>query len=190
MTVAVDVAIDAPASLTNTGIVAGGGDVLSLNNIAEDVTTIAPGPDVTISKIHTQSFSPGQASGVFLLTVTNGGGAPTQGRVDVVDDLPAGLIARTAGGTGWTCEVSDETVACSRTDALAPGVSYPSITLTADVAPELPLGTTLINTATVSDDGDVNRGNNTAEDQVVLSLYTQHFRGRRHRASSRRMSAS
>ena len=58
----------------------------------------------------------------------------------MVDDLPVGLIARTASGTGWTCEVSDETVACSRTDALAPGASYPSITLTADVAPELPLG--------------------------------------------------
>ena len=95
---------------------------------------------MTISKVHTQSFSPGQAGGVFLLTVTNGGGAPTEGRVDVVDDLPVGLIARTASGTGWTCEVSDETVACTRTDALAPGSSYPSITLTADVAPELPLG--------------------------------------------------
>src|SRR4029434_2521172 len=87
-----------------------------------------------------------------------------------VDDLPPGLTAKSASGGGWTCEVSDETVACTRSDALAPGASSPSIPLTADVAPNLVIGSVLTNTATVSRGGDVNPGNNTAQDSEVLGL--------------------
>ncbi len=170
VTVTVDVADNAPASVTNSAIVAGGGDVLATNNVADDVTAVTTGPDLTITKTHPNSFGPGQTGVIFILTVTNRGGAPTQGRVDVVDDLPVGLTAKAASGGGWTCEVTVDTVACSRTDALAPGASYPSITLTADVAPNLAVGSTLTNTATVSRGGDVNLGNNTAEDSEVLAL--------------------
>ena len=137
VTVTVDVADNAPASVTNTAIVAGGGDVLAINNVADDVTAVTPGPDLTITKTHPNSFGPGQTGVIFILTVTNRGGAPTQGRVEVVDDLPVGLTAKAASGGGWTCEVTVDTVACSRTDALAPGASYPAITLTADVAADL-----------------------------------------------------
>ena len=56
------------------------------------------GPDLTIAKTHPNSFGPGQTGVIFILTVTNRGGAPTQGRVDVVDDLPVGLTAKTASG--------------------------------------------------------------------------------------------
>jgi uncharacterized repeat protein (TIGR01451 family) len=170
VTVTVDVADNAPASVTNTAIIAGGGDVLSLNNVAQDPTAVTAGPDLTITKTHPNSFGPGQTGVIFILTVTNRGGAPTQGRVDVVDDLPVGLTAKAAGGSGWTCEVTGDTVACSRSDALAPGASYPSITLTADVAPNLTVGSILTNTATVSRGGDVNLGNNTAQDSEVLGL--------------------
>ena len=89
--------------------------------------------------------------------------------------MPVGLTAKAASGDGWTCEVSDQTVACSRTDALAPGASYPSITVTADVDPDLAVSSILINIASVSRGGDVNPGNNTAEDVVVLSPFTQYF---------------
>jgi uncharacterized repeat protein (TIGR01451 family) len=170
VTLTVDVADSAPASVTNTAIIAGGGDVLSLNNLAQDLTAVTAGPDLTITKTHPNSFGPGQAGVIFILTVTNRGGSPTQGLVNVVDDLPVGLTAKAASGGGWTCEVTVDTVACSRSDVLAPGASYPSITLTADVAPNLKVGSTLTNTATVSRGGDVNTGNNTAEDSEVLGL--------------------
>jgi uncharacterized repeat protein (TIGR01451 family) len=170
VTVTVDVADDAPASVTNTAIVAGGGDVLAINNVLDDVTAVTRGPDLTITKTHPNSFGPGQTGVIFILTVTNRGGAPTQGRVDVVDDLPVGLTAKAASGGGWTCEVTDDTVACTRTDALAPGASYPTITLTADVASILRIGSVLTNRATVSRGGDVNQGNNTAEDSEILGL--------------------
>ena len=43
MTVTVDVAPNAPPSVTNTRDVAGGGDVNTANNTATDVTTILRG---------------------------------------------------------------------------------------------------------------------------------------------------
>ncbi len=168
VTVTVDVADNAPAALINTAIVAGGGDVLPINNVVEDPTAVTAGPDLAITKTHPNSFGPGQTGVIFVLTVTNRGGASTLGRVDVVDDLPVGLTVKTASGGGWTCEVTIDTVACSRSDALAPGASYPAITLTTDVATNLAIGSILTNKATVSDGGDVNQGNNTAEDSEVL----------------------
>ena len=52
MTITVDVAADAPASIINRAIVAGGGDVLSSDNTAEDLTVVAAGPDLTLVKSH------------------------------------------------------------------------------------------------------------------------------------------
>jgi uncharacterized repeat protein (TIGR01451 family) len=175
VTVIVDVADNAPASVTNRALIAGGGDVFSLNNVAEDTTVVVPGPDPTITKTHPSGFGPGQTGVMFIVTVINQGNSQTQGRVDVVDDLPSGMTARSASAPGWSCEVSDQVVACSRTDALAPAASYPPIMLTVDVAPELPPASSLINTARVSGGGDIESGNNTAEDAALLSLYTQHF---------------
>jgi uncharacterized repeat protein (TIGR01451 family) len=171
VTITVDVAADASASITNRAIVAGGGDVFSLNNVAYDSAAVAGGPDLTIMKTHPRGFGPGQA-GVFILTVTNRGETPTDGLVNVVDDLPVGLTAKTASGAGWTCEVSNDTVACSRSNALAPGASYPSITLSAVAARDVEVGSTLINRATVSRGGDVKLDNNIAEDLVVVSRRT------------------
>ena len=186
MTVTVDVADNAPASVTNRAIVAGGGDVLPTNNVVDDVTAVTTGPDLTITKTHPNSFGPGQTGVIFILTVTNRGGSPTQGRVEVVDDLPVGLTAKAASGGGWTCEVTVDTVACTRTDALAPGASYPAITLTADVAADLAIGSTLTNRATVSRGGDVNPGNNTAEDSEILDCVRTFASPRRTRATSPR----
>jgi uncharacterized repeat protein (TIGR01451 family) len=169
VTITVDVAGDAPASITNTAIVAGGGDVSSLNNVAQDSAAVALGPDLNIVKTHPHSFGPGQAGVPFILTVTNRGETPTDGLVNVVDDLPVGLTAKGATGAGWSCEFSTDTVACSRSDALASGASYPSITVTADVARDLTVGSTVINRATVSRGGDITADNNTAEDSAVLS---------------------
>ncbi len=170
VTLTVDVAENLPASVVNTAIIAGGGDVLSGDNVAQDITAITSGPDPTITKTHPNSFGPGQTGVIFILTVTNRGASPTQGVVEVVDDLPEGLTAKSASGSGWTCELLAAIVACSRTDVLAPGASYPSITLTVDVASNLALGSTLTNRVTVSAGGDVNTGNNTAQDSEILGL--------------------
>ena len=66
-------------------------------------------------------------------------------------------------GTGWTCGAST----CTRSDALAPGASYPAITVTVNVAPDAPSQVT--NQVTVSGGGSVAA---TANDVTTIAPVT------------------
>ena len=92
--------------------------------------------------------------------MTNTGGVATSGTVTVIDNLPTGLSPATVSGPGWSCGISGNTVTCTRSDPLAPGASYPPITLTVNVASNAPPSVT--NMATVGGGGDLNAANNTA----------------------------
>ena len=118
---------------------------------------ITPGADLTLTKTRAGSFIQGQ-TGVYTITVNNAGGTPTSGTVTVSDTLPASLDPVMAAGSGWTCNLLDHTVTCNRADALAPGQSYPPITLTVNVVPNAPASVT--NAASVSGGSDVNSANN------------------------------
>ena len=115
------VAANAPASVTNTAIVFGGGETNPSNNTATDPTTIIAGPDLTITKTHAGNFK-GQ-TGTYTLTVSNTGGSPTSGSVTVTDNVPIGLVPTSAAGAGWTCTNAAQGVTCNRSDPLAPGAS-------------------------------------------------------------------
>ncbi|HEX4943522.1 MAG TPA: IPTL-CTERM sorting domain-containing protein [Usitatibacteraceae bacterium] len=166
ITVIVNVAPTAPASVTNTATASVGGDVDATNNSSSDVATILPGPDLTISKSHASSFLQGQVGAAFTVTVSNGGGIPTSGAVTVTDNVPAGLTPTAAAGAGWVCNVAGASVTRVRSDPLAPGASYGPITLTVNVAPDAPPSVT--NTAIASGGGDVNAANNTASDVATI----------------------
>src|SRR5207302_1646534 len=76
LTITVSVAGNAPASVTNTATVAGGGEVNTANDSASDPTTIiqvTPVADLTISKSHTGNFRQGDTADIYSLTVTNVG---------------------------------------------------------------------------------------------------------------------
>ena len=75
LTLTVNVASNAPASVTNTATVAGGGETNTSNDTASNVTTIgtAPVPDLTITKTHTGNFTQGQTGATYTLTVKNSG---------------------------------------------------------------------------------------------------------------------
>ena len=60
ITITLNVASNAPPSVTNIATVSGGGDSNASNNTASDPTTILPGPDLTIAKSHTGNFTQGQ----------------------------------------------------------------------------------------------------------------------------------
>jgi uncharacterized repeat protein (TIGR01451 family) len=165
LTLTVNVAANAPATVINTATVSGGGETNLANDTANDSTTVVGTPDLTISSTHTGSFAPGTSGGAFLLTVTNVGGGPTVGTVTVVDTLSAGLTATAISGTGWTCVLATRT--CTRSDALAAGASYPVITVTVSVASNAP--STVSNSATVSGGGETNVGNDTGNDIVVAA---------------------
>ena len=125
-----------------------------------------PAPDLTISKTHVGNFTQGQIGAQFTVTVTNSGTPSTIGVVTLTDAVPPGLTPTAASGAGWTCTVTGATVTCTRSDALAPGASYPPVTITVNVAASAPASVT--NTATISGGGDVNTTNNTATDVATI----------------------
>jgi uncharacterized repeat protein (TIGR01451 family) len=153
ITLTVNVASNAPTSVTNTATVSGGGETNQSNDTASDVTTVtaAGSPDLTINKTHFGNFVQGQTGATYTITAKNSGGASSSGTVTVTDTLPVGLSATAISGTNWNCTLA--TLTCTRSDALAAGASYPSITLTVNVASNAP--TSVTNTATVSGGGEV-----------------------------------
>jgi uncharacterized repeat protein (TIGR01451 family) len=125
----------------------------------------ARGPDMTVAKSHAGDFVAG-GPGVYTITVSNSGNAPSSGAVTLKDNLPGGLTATAISpGTGWACELA--TLTCSRDDPLAAGASYPAVTLTVAAADDAPAQVT--NTATVSGGGEgAATGNNTAADPTTI----------------------
>ncbi|MGA8764197.1 MAG: hypothetical protein WB562_15120, partial [Candidatus Sulfotelmatobacter sp.] len=119
-------------------------------------------PDVTLGKSHAGNFVRG-SSASYTVPVSNLSlyGA-SYGIVNVNDTLPAGLTPTSASGTGWSCSVASQTVSCVRSDALAGSSSYPSITITANVAQTAP--PTVTNTALVAGGGELNLANDSATD--------------------------
>jgi uncharacterized repeat protein (TIGR01451 family) len=103
---------------------------------ASDPTNIDPGvPVLSVTKTHNGNFSQGQTNATYKVTVTNTGPVPTFGPVNVDDLLPPGLTFVSMSGTGWTCGGPPH---CNRNDALAPGASYPVITVTVNVLATAP----------------------------------------------------
>ena len=160
ITITVNVANNAAASVTNSVSVSGGGQTNTGNDTANDPTTITQLPDLTVAKTHTGNFTQGQVGATYSITVTNSGSVATTGAVSVTDSLPADLTATAISGTGWSCVLG--TLTCTRSDALAAGSSYPVITLTVDVAMNAPASVT--NSVSVSGGGETNTGNNSADD--------------------------
>jgi uncharacterized repeat protein (TIGR01451 family) len=164
ITLTVNVANNAAASVTNSVSVSGGGETNTGNNTASDPTTINQLPDLTIVKSHSGNFTQGQAGATYSITATNSGSAATSGVVTVTDTLPSGLTATAIGGTGWSCVLG--TLTCTRSDALASGSSYPVITLTVNVA--MNAASSVTNSVAVSGGGETNTGNNSANDVTTI----------------------
>src|SRR5579872_6015493 len=125
------------------------------------MTVEAPGtvPELGITLTHSGNFPPG-ANGSYTVTVSNAAaGLTSSGTVTVTDAVPNGLTLVTMSGTGWTCVAN----VCTRADALAPGASYPPITVSVNVAANA--SSTLVNTATVSGGGSAN---STATDPTTI----------------------
>lgn len=164
ITVTVNVSLSAPASVTNSVSVSGGGQIVTTNDTATDPTTINQLPDLTITKSHVGNFTQGQVGATYSITATNSGLAATSGTVTVVDTLPTGLTATAISGSGWSCVLG--TLTCTRSDALAAGSSYPLITVTVTVANNAVSSVT--NSVTISGGGQTNTANDTATDPTTV----------------------
>lgn len=169
ITLTVNVANNAPASLTLFGAVSGGGELNTSNDSFSDPTTVIQIPDLAVAKTHVGTFAQGQLGETYTITVSNVGFAPTSGQVTVTDQLPAGLTATAISGAGWTCS-TPPTLTCTRADALNPlNAAYPPITLTVNVDANAPMPS-VTNTASVSGGGEVNATNDGASDVTTITV--------------------
>ena len=123
-------------------------------------------PDMTLGKSHVGNFTRGAAASYTIPVSNVSPFGSTSGVVTINDTLPFGISPTGASGLGWSCSVSGQTVSCTRSDVLAAGASYPSITLNALVSQSAPA--TLTNTATVSGGGEANLLNDTATDTAIV----------------------
>jgi len=77
------------------------------------------------------NFSSGQTNASYTISVSNTGNGATSGAVTVADP-PTGFAITAISGPGWGgCTPS--TPACTRSDSLAAGQSFPPITVTGNV---------------------------------------------------------
>ncbi len=166
ITLTVGVGAAAAPSVTNTASVSTPGETATGNNSDSDPTTVIRVPDLSITKVHSGSFTVG-ANGVYGIMVANSAAAgPTTGAITVTDVLPAGLSFVSGTGTGWSCSNSGQTVTCTHAASLAAGSSAPAINLTVGVASAAAPSVT--NTASVATAGEVAAGDNSASDATTV----------------------
>ena len=125
-------------------------------------------PDLAIEKRRTSGAIVAGQDVDYELDVENVGDASSLGTVTVTDTLPAGLTVKSVSGTGWTCSTTlPRDISCTRSSALAPGASYPVISLKAGT--DSGLDGAVTNTATVSGGSDVNFANNSGSNTTASS---------------------
>ena len=113
------------------------------------VANSAGPPVLGITKSHVGNFSTGQQNAQYTLSVSNNGTGPTIDPVTVTEMVPSGETLVSMSGSGWTCTAGSNT--CTRSDALAAGMSYAAITVTVNVAANST--SPQVNTATVTGGG-------------------------------------
>lgn len=113
------------------------------------------------------STAPGTTGLTFATTVRNNGGTASTGVVTVVETLDALETITSFGGPGWSCPPG--TLTCTRSDSLAPGASYPDITMTYNLSSiQLPVSAHI--TSRISGGGDTDLSNNSATQTVNFVL--------------------
>ncbi len=83
-------------------------------------------PVLSVEQTSQGTFLQGQTGAIITAVVRNqAGAAATNGVMTVTESVPAGMALMSMSGTGWSCPG----LFCTRSDTLAPGSSYPPITM-------------------------------------------------------------
>ncbi len=132
-----------------------------------DTSTVSVGPleaDLAIVKTSSGLFEIGQ-TGLYNLAVRNDGPDAADGPIEVLDTLPTGLTYVSAAPAPWTCSDVGQLVTCEHPGPLPAGQDLPTLELTVQIGQNVPTGSPLVNTATVSSptpDPDPNNNTDTS----------------------------
>ncbi|AFZ11996.1 conserved repeat domain protein [Crinalium epipsammum PCC 9333] len=180
-TTAVDIIVNvgtgtSVGSFTNTAIVSiPSGETNTNNNSASDPTTIVGSADISVTKAHVGTFSPGQ-QGTYTIVVTNSAASiATPTSITLIDQLPNYLTYVSGTGTNWDCPATVPPgtdpgldVTCTYNASLAPNNST-TLTFKVLINTSVPNSSSLTNFVTVySSTPDPDTSNNTAKDTVTV----------------------
>ena len=98
-------------------------------------STAPTAPSLSASVSGLGNVSPGQTGAMYSILVSNSANAISTSGTVTVTDPPTNFIVTGVAGTGWTgCPpIAGNGFTCTRSDALAPGQSYPPIMVTGNV---------------------------------------------------------
>jgi uncharacterized repeat protein (TIGR01451 family) len=167
ITVTVSVSQTAANQVTNTGMVAGGGELNLANDTASDLTNIVSSSDVSITKTGSPNPVKEGATLTYTLTITNSG--PTNAtNVTVTDVLPISSVSYiSATPSQGSCSQASGTVTCALGTLASSGTATVAIAVTA-LAPS-----SVNNTATVTaDQPDPNNANNSSTQTEIVTFPT------------------
>lgn len=123
----------ANGSSVTIALSASGGGTSAPATSTPSVTVAAPA--LSINETNAANFNLGQQGATYSVTVNNGASAgATNAAVTVTETVPTGETLVAMSGTGWTCPGAGGANTCDRSDALTTGASYPTLTVTVNVA--------------------------------------------------------
>jgi uncharacterized repeat protein (TIGR01451 family) len=162
----------APATVTNTAVVGGGGEANLLNDTASNTANVISSADMSVTDAG--SPSPIVAAGAnitYTQVVTNSG--PSAGdNATVISTIPANTtLVSFSAPAGWSClntkAGATGNVVCSNANMAA--VTSGTFTLVAKVTAGTPNGTTIVETVSVGSSAlDPNSANNTASVSTLV----------------------
>ncbi|MCB0965994.1 MAG: DUF11 domain-containing protein [Ilumatobacter sp.] len=141
---------------------------------ADDASTRIDATDLSIDKFHGAAPVAGRNFD-WTVRVTNRSTTDTAvGPFTVTDTLPttSGVTYVSATGSGWSCGQTAGAVTCTRSGSLAPGASFPTITVRMAVGSAVTQGTIITNDAVVGGrtyDVDLDNNNDTDAATVTTS---------------------
>jgi uncharacterized repeat protein (TIGR01451 family)/fimbrial isopeptide formation D2 family protein len=138
------------------------------NNSSSDPTSIVTSADLTLTKVHQETFTAGD-DGSYLITVDNLGPSDAAGGLTVSDTLPSVETFVSGTGTDWTCSATGQAVSCTNPDTVPDGENASALTLTVAIASsatgDLTNSASVVSTTPAPDPDD-----NSGSDTTTLTL--------------------
>jgi len=171
-----NVAQSAPATVTNTALVSGGGEVNLANDSATDVANVVSSADLSVTNVGVPNPVAAGGNITYTQVVTNSGPSAAD-NATLVDTVPANTaLTSIIAPAGWSCITpgtpGPANVVCTNSNMA--GSTSGTFTLVMKVNNGVAGGTVITQTATVSSAvTDPNSANNTATVNTVVGTTTQ-----------------
>jgi len=171
ITVNASVAQSAPATVTNTAVVGGGGEANLLNDTATDTANVGSSADMAVTDAGTPTPTVAAGANITYTQVVTNNGPSAADNATLVASIPANTtLVSAAAPAGWSCNYGaggTGNVVCTNANMAA--VTSGTFTIVVKVNTGTPNGTVITGTAAVGSAAvDPNSANNTASVTTIV----------------------